>query len=215
MPKIKDNINANNDLTYSEIEKNRFILLLIDYIYVIGCWLIRLFRFYKRKIIVFTKITFTKIKNNFIKLKINIRKYIYSHFIKLLKPSQTLAKKIEVFEHLLSTLGSSKSYKKRKIFVIIIKSIFRNIFYYFSLIYSYIVPICATVFLVFVIKYYDNAIYALNVEYNGKNIGYINTESEFYVAETLMRERIIHESYKKPIDIVPRFTLAKVDKEQI
>lgn len=69
--------------------------------------------------------------------------------------------------------------------------------------------------MVAVFDHFTNVTYALKVEYNGNNIGYVNTESEFYKAEKMMRDRIIHESYQKPIDAVPRFSLTVVDKDDI
>ncbi|MEF9983207.1 MAG: LysM domain-containing protein, partial [Oscillospiraceae bacterium] len=128
---------------------------------------------------------------------------------------QAFATKIETIEKLCINAGNLTGSAKRSICIEIAKSLFKNLFYYGHKCFNFIIPIIALIFTINVFNHYNSIIYALKVEYNGIDIGYINTESEFYKAEKMMRDRIIHESYQKPLDTVPRFSLEVVDKTSV
>ncbi|MEG0898305.1 MAG: peptidoglycan DD-metalloendopeptidase family protein [Oscillospiraceae bacterium] len=133
----------------------------------------------------------------------------------ILKPMQAFASKIETMEKLCINAGNLTGNAKRAIFIEIVKLLFKNVFYYGHKCFNFIIPIVALIFTINVFNHYNSIIYALKVEYNGIDIGFINTESEFYKAEKMMRDRIIHESYQKPLDTVPRFSLEVVNKTSV
>lgn len=80
---------------------------------------------------------------------------------------------------------------------------------------SYVLPVLGCGLFVATFQYYDNQTYALQVEYNGQQIGYIENESVFAEAEKAVQERIITEGYESPEDSVPQYTLMVVEEEQL
>ncbi len=80
--------------------------------------------------------------------------------------------------------------------------------------FNILAPIAAIWFLVHTVQYYTSLRYGLMVEYNGEQLGIIDSEARFDEAEELMRERIIHEEYQSPNDTIPRFTLQIMGDEE-
>lgn len=80
---------------------------------------------------------------------------------------------------------------------------------------SYVLPVCAIFVLVGTITYYQNLTYALAVEYNGHNIGFIAEESVFNTAEADVKSRFLGEKYLQPEDKIPIFTLEVTDKQEL
>ena len=72
---------------------------------------------------------------------------------------------------------------------------------------NYAAPICAAFLLVYTISYFSNLDYALNVEYQGMEMGYIENEDSFDQAEKMMQGRIVYEEDQDPINTTPKFTL--------
>ncbi len=80
---------------------------------------------------------------------------------------------------------------------------------------NYILPIAGCIFFIQVVQYHDNLSYALSVEYNGEQIGYIRNEAEFVAAEQNVQNRIIAGGYEFPDDYIPQYTLQVVNDEEL
>lgn len=80
---------------------------------------------------------------------------------------------------------------------------------------NYVLPVVACVFFVSTFQEIDSQTYALSVEYNGEQIGYIRNEAEFITAENNVQNRIISGDYEFPDDYIPQYTLQVVDEEQL
>lgn len=85
----------------------------------------------------------------------------------------------------------------------------------FCRVLNYAAPVAAVFVLAATINHFANMEFALSVEYNGKNIGYISDESVFEDAEKIMQGRIIYEDYEEPVDAVPRYSLAVVEESDL
>lgn len=85
----------------------------------------------------------------------------------------------------------------------------------FCRVLNYAAPVAAVFVLAATINHFANMEFALSVEYNGKNIGYISDESVFEDAEKIMQGRIIYEDYEEPVDAVPRYSLAVVEESNL
>jgi len=80
---------------------------------------------------------------------------------------------------------------------------------------SYVLPVLGCAAFVLTFQHYDQQTYALQVEYNGQKIGYIENESVFTEAEKAVQERIIAEGYESPDDSIPQYTLMVVEADQL
>ena len=80
---------------------------------------------------------------------------------------------------------------------------------------NHVCPVLAIGLLIGTVQYFTSLPLALEVEYDGENIGYIMDESVFDEAESMVRNRIIYEKYEEPEDAVPKFTLTVADESQL
>lgn len=80
---------------------------------------------------------------------------------------------------------------------------------------NYLLPVGSMVILISTVLHFSTMTYGLQVQYNGKHIGYILSESAFVEAEAKVRERIVNEAYLPPEDSVPIYSLAIVEDDQI
>ncbi|MBQ8599091.1 MAG: peptidoglycan DD-metalloendopeptidase family protein [Oscillospiraceae bacterium] len=80
---------------------------------------------------------------------------------------------------------------------------------------NYVLPVMACIFFVSTFQEIDSQTYALSVEYNGEQIGYIRNEAEFTTAENDVQNRIISGDYEFPDDYIPQYTLQVVEEEQL
>lgn len=80
---------------------------------------------------------------------------------------------------------------------------------------NYLLPVGCMVILISTVLHFSTMTYGLQVQYNGKHIGYILSESAFVEAEAKVRERIVNEAYLPPEDSVPIYSLAIVEDDQI
>jgi len=78
---------------------------------------------------------------------------------------------------------------------------------------SYLLPIVAFVVFIGVVHNTLDKTFALHVEYNGNDVGYILNESVYEMAERQMRGRIAFEDYIRPADAIPHYTIAAVDED--
>ena len=80
---------------------------------------------------------------------------------------------------------------------------------------NYVLPVVAAFIFISTFQQVDAQTYALSVEYNGEQIGYIRNEAEFALAENNVQNRIISGGYEFPDDYIPQYTLQVVDEEQL
>jgi len=114
-----------------------------------------------------------------------------------------------------------KNFSKRKFSFLIrelgnlIIIIFRPIFKLIFALCSYAAPFAALFLLTLTINYFNNLTFALSVEYDGKFIGYVNSESDFDAAKETAHQRALNEVSFKPIDSTPKFTLCVINSGDI
>ena len=82
-------------------------------------------------------------------------------------------------------------------------------------VFNYVGPLAGAAVLVVTFQNADSQTYALGVEYNGEQIGYIHSEAEFFEAEKMVQERIVSDDYEFPDDYIPQYSLQVVEDEQI
>lgn len=116
-------------------------------------------------------------------------------------------------------LANAKRYGKpqriRRVYLDMAGFILRGFWNGFRFLFNYLAPVAAIAFFIMQIQHYENLTFALRVEYAGKDLGYVRNESVFSRAESEMKGRIINETYIKPDDVIPRFTLSIVDKDDL
>ena len=76
-------------------------------------------------------------------------------------------------------------------------------------------PVAAICVLVLTVNHYSNLTFALAVEYNDTQLGYISDETVFEEAQKEVKSRIVYDNYEQPEDAVARFTLSIVDEDQL
>ncbi len=84
----------------------------------------------------------------------------------------------------------------------------------FAKIADYILPILGCSILAACIIYFNNINYVLRVNYDGDVIGYVNSESEYYIAEAKMKERIIDDDIRNFKTVKPSFDMIIVDRKK-
>lgn len=141
--------------------------------------------------------------------------YLTKRKLELQQPIEDIKESIGVFKQSLDkaqkksdTVLISTYIEQAKLFFIKNKS-------YFMRSVSYILPLGALVVLFSTMVYYHYNTYALEVTYNGENIGYISDESVFSEAEKQMKNRIVLEDYVKPEQTIPTFKLKVVKKQDL
>lgn len=80
---------------------------------------------------------------------------------------------------------------------------------------SYSLPIAALAIFIFVVHTTLNLTFALHIEYNGNDVGYIANESVYEKAEIQMRSRIAYEEYIRPDDAIPVYTITAVKADEL
>lgn len=71
-------------------------------------------------------------------------------------------------------------------------------------------PVCALMLLFHTFQYWNNQTYGLQLEYNGENIGMLETEEDVGDVINLVTDRIMTENTIDPSDITPTYTLTAV-----
>ena len=90
----------------------------------------------------------------------------------------------------------------------------RHVFFKNTLIVtSYVLPLCAALFLLNVINSNHADEYLVRVTYNGNVIGYVENEAVFYDGEALMRERIMYSEDETAYYFNPYFEMVRKDDE--
>ena len=80
---------------------------------------------------------------------------------------------------------------------------------------NYVIPVIMVVIIGVLVSVTSNLTFAISVNYNSKEVGYIDQEAVFNQAENIMQGRITYESNQQPINITPDYTLALVNKNEI
>lgn len=80
---------------------------------------------------------------------------------------------------------------------------------------NYVLPVLMIAVLVTVVASVQTLTFAVEVNYNGKTIGYIEDEKIFEEAEKMMQQRILYQSDEEVISVIPEYTLTLVSREDI
>lgn len=75
---------------------------------------------------------------------------------------------------------------------------------------NYVAPVVAIGILAYTVNSQLNVQYALQVEYDGTTVGYVQSESVFDQAQSMMNDRIIYQDGEEPLTITPVYTIATV-----
>ena len=75
---------------------------------------------------------------------------------------------------------------------------------------NYVAPVVAIGILVYTVHSQMNVQYALQVEFDGTTVGYIQSESVFDDAQSMMNDRVIYQDGEEKLDITPVYTIATV-----
>lgn len=102
-------------------------------------------------------------------------------------------------------LGKAKSFSEALKYLA--KGVFKHRSVWLSLA-SYVLPVLAVVVFVYTVDTMLNYKFALEVDYNGQTIGYIENELLFEEAQTLVRERIRTTGNEDTFTVLPAFTLS-------
>ncbi len=81
--------------------------------------------------------------------------------------------------------------------------------------FNYVLPTAMIAVLITVVVSAQSLTFAVGVNYNGEDIGYISDEKVFEQAEQMMQQRIIYENDEDAIDIIPKYSLTLVSKDEI
>ncbi len=74
--------------------------------------------------------------------------------------------------------------------------------------FNYLLPAVSIIGLCLVVNYVSSLKFAVSVEYNGENIGYIENETVFEQAEAKLQERMTYLDDEETINNLPKFSLA-------
>ncbi|MCI9414064.1 MAG: peptidoglycan DD-metalloendopeptidase family protein [Clostridiales bacterium] len=76
-------------------------------------------------------------------------------------------------------------------------------------------PVAAAFVLAGTVQYWSNLTFALSLEYDGQQVGYISSEAVFDTAATMAVERVINTDNSFEVQRIPKMTLAVVEKSDI
>lgn len=80
---------------------------------------------------------------------------------------------------------------------------------------NYALPVIAAVVFINLISYVSTLNFAVSVEYNGQDIGYVADESVFEQAENKLQERMTYTENDEAINDIPKFTIAIAQNEKL
>lgn len=81
--------------------------------------------------------------------------------------------------------------------------------------FNYVLPVVMIAVLITIVACTQNLTFAVEVNYNGQNIGYIADETVFEKADQMMQQRIVYEDGEDAINIIPKYSLSLVNKDDI
>lgn len=79
---------------------------------------------------------------------------------------------------------------------------------------NYVAPVAALCLLAYTIHSQLSVQYALEVEYDGTTVGYVQNESVFDEAQNMMNDRIIYQEGEEKMDIAPVYKIAAVSSKE-
>ncbi len=79
----------------------------------------------------------------------------------------------------------------------------------------YVAPVLGVLFLVMTIRFFSDLTFGLEVECDGKTLGYITSEAEFNQAEKMMHGRIVSDTSAEPIYTIPTYRIAVVEETEL
>lgn len=79
----------------------------------------------------------------------------------------------------------------------------------------YVAPVLGILFLAMTVNYFSGLTFGLEVEYGGKTLGYITSETEFNQAEKMMQGRIVSDAAAEPIYTIPTYKVTVVDQNEL
>lgn len=80
---------------------------------------------------------------------------------------------------------------------------------------NFLLPILGCAVLAATVLYFQQVNYALEVEYDGMKLGFVESESDFYEAQSLVYQRMLNEEYTPTGDSRPSFNLVIADSEKV
>lgn len=80
---------------------------------------------------------------------------------------------------------------------------------------NYLMPVAGVIMLVYIIQSAASLNYAVSVEYNNVDVGYIEDESVFETAENMMQSRVTYLENDEIIDSIPKFALSVVPIDRL
>lgn len=80
---------------------------------------------------------------------------------------------------------------------------------------NYALPVITGIVFLNLVAYVSTLNFAVSVEYNGQQIGYIENETIFEQAENKLQERMIYTDTDEAIESFPKFTVAVVENEKL
>ncbi len=201
-----------SSLAYKEFDK--LFTKLYRICYFVGIQFLRTMKRYKRNVRYYAK-------NNrvvhFFKSR-NIKARLAAHFLELIDDLFT------PFVNIARKLSHSKNRiaEKRK------KSLWAAVCEFFGcarrgllqllhsllVISHYVAPVLGVLFLIATIRYFSGLTFGLEVEYGGKTLGYVKSETDFEQAEKMMQGRIVSDASSKPIYTIPSFKVTVVDQSE-
>lgn len=81
--------------------------------------------------------------------------------------------------------------------------------------FNYALPTAAIIGFCFLVNYVTSLNFAVSVEYNGENVGYIQNEAVFEQAEAKLQQRMTYVVDDEVIDNIPKFAVAVVPETEL
>jgi len=92
---------------------------------------------------------------------------------------------------------------------------FRKHTAFFRTVLNYALPAAACAVFVFTISWWNTRTFALQVEYDGKVVGYVSEEAEYNKAADIVQERVTDDENYFSVNRVPKYSLKIVKKDNV
>ena len=185
------------------------------YCYFVGIQLMRFIRHRERRQAVY----FHKMEDRFLQIRErkrhSLKRWLRTKYREICAPFRELQEKYRAFRAELDYAKRKDTHEQTVIVWRMVGTVCLHLWHGLRFLLNWAAPIVGIFVFIWVVQIYQDQTLALNVEYNGEDLGYILDEAVFNEAETAMKGRIINETYIKPRDIVPKFELLPVDVSQL
>lgn len=91
----------------------------------------------------------------------------------------------------------------------------QNNAHFFVTIINYTLPVVGILILIHLVNYAQSLHFAVMVEYNGQQIGYVENEAVFEQANQRVQQRLTYLPTDELVDHIPRYTVALVDPAEV